>query len=128
MKQEFNSLDPQRKRIPPSIRSQARKGWTVPAHLYDVGKFASGTMNDEALKPFLTDIKGSRHTCQKPHTVARFSRSLLNSLRMRESSQRSGVLCLSPSQQMIAANTAGQVLGLCFCTSGTSLPNDIGTP
>jgi site-specific DNA recombinase len=108
--QEFNTLDAQREAGESYITSQRHDGWTVLPDRYDDGGFTGANMDRPALKRLLADVETGKITCVVVYKVDRFSRSLLDFMKMMEILDKHGVTFVSVTQPFNTTTSPGRLL------------------
>jgi len=108
--QEFNSLDAQREAGESYITSQRYDGWTVLPERYDDGGFTGANMERPALKALLGDVQAGKINCIIVYKVDRFSRSLLDFMKMMEILDKHGVTFVSVTQPFNTTTSPGRLL------------------
>jgi site-specific DNA recombinase len=108
--QEFNSLDAQREAGEAYVTSQRHDGWIVSPERYDDGGFTGANMERPALKRLLVDVQSGRVNCIVVYKVDRFSRSLLDFMKMMEILDKRGVTFVSVTQPFNTTTSPGRLL------------------
>jgi site-specific DNA recombinase len=108
--QEFNTLDAQREAGESYITSQRHDGWTVLPDRYDDGGFTGANMDRPALKRLMADVNAGKVNCIVVYKVDRFSRSLLDFMKMMEILDKHGVNFVSVTQPFNTTTSPGRLL------------------
>jgi len=108
--QEFNTLDAQREAGESYVNSQRNDGWTVVPDRYDDGGFTGANMDRPALKALLADVQTRKVNCIVVYKVDRFSRSLLDFMKMMEILDKHGVTFVSVTQPFNTTTSPGRLL------------------
>ena len=108
--QEFNTLDAQREAAESYVNSQRNDGWVVVPDRYDDGGFTGANMDRPALKALLADVQARKVNCIVVYKVDRFSRSLLDFMKMMEILDKHGVTFVSVTQPFNTTTSPGRLL------------------
>ncbi len=108
--QEFNTLDAQREAGESYIASQRHDGWMLSPDRYDDGGFTGANMDRPALKRLLADVAAGKINCIVVYKVDRFSRALLDFMKMMEILDRHGVTFVSVTQPFNTTTSPGRLL------------------
>ena len=107
---EFNTLDAQREAGESYVSSQRHDGWMVVPDRYDDGGFTGANMERPALKALLADVQVGKVNCIVVYKVDRFSRSLLDFMKMMEVLDKHGVTFVSVTQPFNTTTSPGRLL------------------
>ncbi len=108
--QEFNTLDAQREAGESYITSQRHDGWIILPDRYDDGGFTGANTDRPALKRLMADVEAGKVNCIVVYKVDRFSRSLLDFMKMMEVLDRHGVTFVSVTQPFNTTTSPGRLL------------------
>jgi len=108
--QEFNTLDAQREAGESYVNSQRNDGWVVVPDRYDDGGFTGANMERPALKALLADVQARKVNCIVVYKVDRFSRSLLDFMKMMEILDKHEVTFVSVTQPFNTTTSPGRLL------------------
>jgi site-specific DNA recombinase len=108
--QEFNTLDAQREAGESYINSQRHDGWIVSPDRYDDGGFTGANTDRPALQRLLADVEAGNINCIVVYKVDRFSRALLDFMKMMEILDRHGVTFVSVTQPFNTTTSPGRLL------------------
>jgi site-specific DNA recombinase len=107
---EFNSLDAQREAGEAYVVSQRHDGWTVVPDRYDDGGFTGANTDRPALQKLMADVEAGKVNCVVVYKVDRFSRALLDFMKMMEVLDRHGVTFVSVTQPFNTTTSPGRLL------------------
>jgi site-specific DNA recombinase len=107
---EFNTLDAQREAGESYVSSQRHDGWMVVPDRYDDGGFTGANMERPGLKALLVDVEAGKVNCIVVYKVDRFSRSLLDFMKMMEVLDEHGVTFVSVTQPFNTTTSPGRLL------------------
>ena len=110
LEKEFNSLDAQREAGEAYVTSQRHDGWSVVPDRYDDGGFTGANTDRPALKRLMADVEAGKINCVVVYKVDRFSRALLDFMKMMEVLDRHGVTFVSVTQPFNTTTSPGRLL------------------
>jgi site-specific DNA recombinase len=106
---DFNTLDAQREAAEAYIKSQKGEGWIALPTKYDDGGFSGGNADRPALQHLLDDIKAGKVDCVVVYKVDRFSRSIIDFIKILEVLDKNDVSFVSVTQQFNTSSSAGRL-------------------
>ncbi|MDP4576031.1 recombinase family protein [Qipengyuania sp. G39] len=109
LQQDFNSLDAQREACAAYILSQASKGWSQLAEIYDDGGISGGTLERPALQRLLADIAAGKIDIVVVYKVDRLTRSLLDFAKLVEAMDKAEVSFVSVTQSFNTTTSMGRL-------------------
>jgi site-specific DNA recombinase len=109
LEMEYNSLDAQRDACAAYIASQRGEGWVEVADCYDDGGVSGGTLDRPALKRLLADVEAGRIDIVVVYKIDRFSRLMLDFVKLVESFERHGVTFVSVTQSFNTQSAMGRM-------------------
>jgi site-specific DNA recombinase len=106
--QDFNSLDAQRETCARYIQTQP--GWTVLDETYEDGGFTGKNTDRPAFQRLLADVDAGKVDVIVVYKLDRFSRSLLDFLKLQEELDRRGCGVVSVTQNFNTADAMGRLI------------------
>ena len=108
--QEFNTLDAQREAVEAYVASQRSEGWVALEDRYDDGGFTGANTARPAFQQLLADIEAGEVDVVAVYKIDRFSRSLLDFMKIMEFLEKHDVGFTSVTQAFDTRTSTGRMI------------------
>lgn len=105
----FGSMEAQRQAIEAYVTSQRGEGWVALSERYDDSGFSGKNIERPAFKRLLADVEAGRIDVVAVYRIDRFSRSLLDFVRLMEAFRAKGVTCCSVTEHFSTTSPSGRM-------------------
>src|SRR4051794_27695569 len=109
LEQEFNTLQAQREAAEAYISSHKGEGWQSMSTRYDDGGWSGASLERPGLQRLLQDVEEHRIDCVVVYKVDRFSRSLLDFIRLLSLFEKRHVSFVSVTQEFNTSTSMGRL-------------------